>query len=71
MDSKEWLFDRRVVKRNLKKAVYTLKEYQEYLAKLPDVAAHAETVDPSSYRQGLSTRTTEPSASRGSSDEDA
>lgn len=51
MDPKEWLFDRRVVKRNLKKAIYTLREYEEHLAKLKDVAGNTETLDLSTYEK--------------------
>jgi len=45
MDPKDWMFDKRVIKRNLKKATYTIKEYQDHLAELPDSGEKGEYVD--------------------------
>jgi len=45
MNPKDWMFDKRVIKRNLKKATYTIKEYQDHLAQLPDSGEKGEYVD--------------------------
>lgn len=44
MDPREWLFDRRVLRRNLDKGVLTWKSYQEYLKALSDQQEDAEAL---------------------------
>ena len=44
MDPREWLFDQRVLRRNLDKGVLTWKAYQEYLKALPSRDAEAESL---------------------------
>ena len=36
MDPREWLFDKRVVRRNLDKGVLSMKAYNDYLKSLDD-----------------------------------
>ncbi|HEY8429813.1 MAG TPA: hypothetical protein VIL20_15620 [Sandaracinaceae bacterium] len=38
----EFLIDRRVVQRNIAKGLVDAKEYEKYLAELPDVQGNAE-----------------------------
>jgi len=38
MDPREWLFDKRVLRRNLEKNVVGMKALKEYLGELPDLA---------------------------------
>lgn len=42
MDPRDWTYDRRVIKRNIKKAVFTVKELQDHLGRLPDASENAE-----------------------------
>jgi hypothetical protein len=44
MDSREWLFDKRVVRRNLDKGVLTWKAHQEYLKTLSNQENGAEAL---------------------------
>jgi hypothetical protein len=37
LDPREWLFDKRVVMRNLDKGVLSVKGYEEYMSTLPDL----------------------------------
>lgn len=37
MDPREWLFDKRVVRRNLDKSVLTIKTLNDYFKTLPDL----------------------------------
>jgi hypothetical protein len=37
MDPRDWLFDRRVMRRNLDKKVISMKALGEFLAELPDL----------------------------------
>jgi hypothetical protein len=45
MDPREWLFDKRVVRRNLDKGVLTWKAYKEYMKGLPALDAEAESLE--------------------------
>ena len=45
MDPREWLFDRRVVSRNLSKGVLKQKDYKEYLKKITDAADKLTVLD--------------------------
>ena len=38
-------FDKRTIERNLKSGVISQKEYDKYLAKLPDLAEESENID--------------------------
>lgn len=38
MDPREWLFDKRVLRRNLEKNVVSAKALKEYIADLPDLS---------------------------------
>jgi len=44
MDPREWLFDQRVLRRNLDKGVLTWKAYQEYLKALPNRESEADSL---------------------------
>jgi hypothetical protein len=44
MDPREWLFDQRVLRRNLDRGVLTWKAYQEHLKALPSREAEAEAL---------------------------
>jgi len=44
MDPREWLFDKRVLRRNLDKGVLTWKSYKEYLKTLDDQEAEADAL---------------------------
>jgi len=44
MDPREWLFDKRVVRRNLDKGVLTWKAHKEYLKGLSDQEGAADTL---------------------------
>jgi len=45
MDPREWLFDKRVVRRNLDKGVLTMKSYKEYLKGIDDLKDGYELVE--------------------------
>ena len=45
MDPREWLFDKRVIRRNLEKGVLNLKSYKEYMKSTPDLANEYEVID--------------------------
>jgi hypothetical protein len=45
MDPREWLFDKRVVRRNLDKGVLTTKAYKEYLKGLPALDGEIEELE--------------------------
>lgn len=45
MDPREWLFDKRVVRRNLDKGVLGVKVYNDYLKSLDDCGDEYEMVD--------------------------
>ena len=45
MDPREWLFDKRVVRRNLDKGVLTMKAYREYLKGTPNLDGEYEVLD--------------------------
>ena len=68
MDAKDWLFDKRVVKRNLKKALYTIKEYRIYLDQITDSSANGEYIDMFSEEDG---RAEKEDKSRGQYDKDS
>ncbi len=42
MDPREWLFDKRVVRRNLDRGVLTMKAYKDYLKSTDDLEGHYE-----------------------------
>jgi len=44
MDPREWLFDKRVLRRNLDKGVLTWKSYKEYLKTLDDQEGEADAL---------------------------
>jgi len=44
MDPREWLFDKRVVRRNLDKGVLTWKAHKEYLKGLSDQEKEADAL---------------------------
>ena len=44
MDPREWLFDKRVLRRNLDRGVLTWKSYKEYLKGLSDQQAEADVL---------------------------
>jgi hypothetical protein len=54
MDPREWLFDKRVVRRNLDKGVLTWKSYQEYLKALSNQESEAEALVLEGRRAGTS-----------------
>jgi hypothetical protein len=45
MDPREWLFDKRVLRRNLDKGVLTWKSYKEYLKTLSDQESGADALE--------------------------
>ncbi len=45
MDPREWLFDKRVIRRNLEKGVLNLKSYKEYMKSTPDLVNEYEVID--------------------------
>jgi hypothetical protein len=45
MDPREWLFDKRVVRRNLDKGVLSLKAFRDYLKSLEDMDEEFEIVE--------------------------
>jgi len=45
MDPREWLFDKRVVRRNLDKGVLTMKAYREYLKTTPNLEGDYALLD--------------------------
>ncbi|MCK9459328.1 MAG: hypothetical protein M0R80_06780 [Proteobacteria bacterium] len=45
MDPREWMFDKRVLRRNLDKGALTWKAYKEYLKGLDDQEAGADTLE--------------------------
>jgi hypothetical protein len=45
MDPREWLFDKRVLRRNLDKGVLTWKSYKEYLKTLSDQEGEADALE--------------------------
>jgi hypothetical protein len=45
MDPREWLFDKRVVRRNLDKGVLNLKAFKDYLKTLEDLSEEFEIVE--------------------------
>ena len=45
MDPREWLFDKRVVRRNLDRGVLTMKSLREYQKTLPDLEGEFEEID--------------------------
>ncbi len=45
MDPREWLFDKRVIRRNLEKGVLTLKAYKEYMKSTPNLVNEYEVID--------------------------
>jgi hypothetical protein len=44
MDPREWLFDKRVVRRNLDKSVLTWKAHKDYLKGLADLEGDTESL---------------------------
>jgi hypothetical protein len=54
MDPREWLFDKRVVRRNLDKGVLTWKAHKEYLKGLSDQEREADTlvIEPRARAEG-------------------
>lgn len=45
MDPREWLFDKRVVRRNLDKGVLTMKAYRDYLKTTADLKDGYDVID--------------------------
>ena len=45
MDPREWLFDKRVVRRNLDKGVLSLKAFKDYLKTLEDLDEEYEFIE--------------------------
>lgn len=45
MDPKEWLFDKRVIRRNLERGVLTRKSYNEYLKSTSNLENEYELID--------------------------
>ena len=45
MDPRKWLFDTRVVRRNLDRGVLTWKAYKEHLKAMPDLDGEFEVID--------------------------
>lgn len=45
MDPREWLFDKRVVRRNLDKGVLTMKAYRDYLKTTSDLKDGYDVID--------------------------
>jgi hypothetical protein len=45
MDPKEWLFDKRVIRRNLEKGVLTWKSYKEYMKSTSNLENEYELID--------------------------
>lgn len=45
MDPRKWLFDTRVVRRNLDRGVLTWKAYKEHLKSTPDLEGEYEVID--------------------------
>jgi hypothetical protein len=45
MDPREWLFDKRVIRRNLEKGVLTWKSYKEYMKSTPNLVNEYEVID--------------------------
>ena len=45
MDPREWLFDKRVIRRNLEKGVLTLKSCREYSKSTPNLVNDYEVID--------------------------
>ena len=45
MDPREWLFDKRVIRRNLEKGVLTLKAYKEYMKSTPNLVNEYDVID--------------------------
>jgi len=44
MDPRKWLFDTRVVRRNLDRGVLTWKAYKDYLKSMPDLEGEYEVI---------------------------
>lgn len=44
MDPRKWLFDTRVIRRNLDRGVLTWKAYNEYLKSTPDLEGQFEVI---------------------------
>lgn len=45
MDPSNWLYDKRVLRRNLDKGVLVVAEFNKHLGKLPDLADDCEIID--------------------------
>lgn len=45
MDPREWLFDKRVVRRNLEKGVLNLKAFKDYVKTLEDLDEEFEFIE--------------------------
>ena len=45
MDPREWLFDKRVIRRNLERGVLTWKSYKEYMKSTPNLVDEYEVID--------------------------
>jgi len=45
MDPREWLFDKRVIRRNLDKGALSMKAYRDYLKALPGLEEEYEPID--------------------------
>ena len=52
MDPREWLFDKRVLRRNLDKGALTWKTYKEYLKGLDNQEEAADTLEIESRTRG-------------------
>ncbi|HUT77239.1 MAG TPA: hypothetical protein VM285_06110 [Polyangia bacterium] len=48
MDPREWLFDRRVMRRNLEKNAINMKALDEFLGELPDLEGESVKLDTTS-----------------------
>jgi hypothetical protein len=48
MDPRDWLFDRRVMRRNLEKNVLNIKALNEFLGELPDLAGECTPIETTS-----------------------
>jgi hypothetical protein len=44
MDPRKWLFDKRVVRRNLDEGVLSMKAYRDHLKQAPDLEGEYETL---------------------------
>lgn len=62
MEFQYWLFDKRIVRRNIRKNLITRQDYLKYIEDLEDVADFATTMDEGENEESTSEATSEENA---------